>query len=66
MKRLLLAFLCAAFLSGGAADLKQWEFRTPRDLMGDRIHAYAAKGSLVVRLWKNRSLPKRLRTGRPS
>ena len=44
MKRLLLAFLCAAFLSGGAADLKQWEFRTPRDLMGDRIHAYAAKG----------------------
>ena len=57
MKRLLLAFLCAVFLSGGAADLKQWEFRTPRDLMGDRIHAYAAKGSLVEKSLSSEKTP---------
>ena len=57
MKRLLLAFLCAAFLSGGAAELKLWEFRTPRDLMGDRIHAYAAKGSLVEKSLSSEKTP---------
>ena len=57
MKRLLLAFLCAAFLAGGAAELKLWEFRTPRDLMGDRIYAYAAKGSLVEKSLSSEKTP---------
>ena len=57
MKKLLLAFLCAAFLSVGAAELKQWEFKTPRDLMGDRIHAYAAKGSLVEKSLSSEKTP---------
>ena len=57
MKKLLLGFVCAAFFSCGAAELKQWEFKTPRDLMGDRIYAYAAKGSLVEKSLSSEKTP---------
>ena len=44
MKRFLIVFLLAGIAFSHAGELKVWEYRSPRDLMADRMIFYAAGG----------------------
>ena len=57
MKKLLTLTFASAALLAFSAELKTWNFDSERDLMGDRIHAYAAKGSLVEKSLSSEKTP---------
>ena len=57
MKKLLTLTFASAALLAFSAELKTWNFDSERDLMGDRIHAYAAKGSLVGKSLSSEKTP---------
>ena len=57
MKKILTLTFASAALLAFSAELKTWNFDSERDLMGDRIHAYAAKGSLVGKSLSSEKTP---------
>ena len=57
MKRFLIVFLLTAVALSHAEELKVWKYQSPRDLMADRIYAYAAKGSLVEKSLSSEKTP---------
>ena len=64
MKKLLTLTFASAALLAFSAELKTWNFDSERDLMGDRIHAYAAKGAPSHAIQLNCIYCKPLETGR--